>query len=129
MGTGYKRIIEDCDAGEYPHPEWQELSTVLRIKFQPHPIQVESVAETGKLEQVGTKSALSRHQVQLLEFMKEPRSLRELMTLLGWTDRTKFRNKFIKHLLDQDLIKMTVPDRPTSRNQKYLTAENTNTEG
>ncbi|MBN1552346.1 putative DNA binding domain-containing protein [bacterium] len=34
-GTGYRRIIEDCDAGGYPHPEWQELSTVIRIKFSP----------------------------------------------------------------------------------------------
>ena len=128
-GTGYKRIIEDCDGGGYPHPEWQELSTAMRIKFQPHPIQVESGAGTRKMDQVGTKSALSRHQVQLLEFMKEPRSLREMMTLLGWTDRTKFRLKFIKPLLDRDLVKMTVPAKPTSRNQKYFAAENTNTKG
>ena len=65
------------------------------------------------------QSALSRHQVQLLEFIKKPRSFREMMNLLGWTDRTKFRKKYIKPLLNLNLVKMTVPDKPTSRNQKY----------
>ncbi len=122
-GTGYKRIIEDCDSGGYPHPEWQELSTVMRVKFRPHLTDVDAGAKKEILEHDGTKSALSRHQVQLLEFMKEPRSLKEMMSLLGWKDRTKFRTRFIKPLLEKNLIQMTAPEKPTSSKQKYIVSE------
>ena len=36
-GSGYKRILEACRAGGYPEPEWQELGTVVKIVFRPHP--------------------------------------------------------------------------------------------
>ncbi len=35
-GTGYHRIMEDCRAGGYPAPEWEELGPVLRVVFRPH---------------------------------------------------------------------------------------------
>lgn len=41
------------------------------------------------------------------------------MALAGKTNRTKFRDQVIKPLLDEGLIAMTLPDKPTSRLQKY----------
>ena len=39
------------------------------------------------------------------------------------SDRTKFRKKYIYPLSEADVIQMTIPDKPNSRNQKYqLTA-------
>jgi ATP-dependent DNA helicase RecG len=35
-GTGYRRVMEDCRAGGYPEPEWQELGPALRVVFRPH---------------------------------------------------------------------------------------------
>ena len=35
-GTGYQRIMKDCQAGGYPAPEWEELGPVLRVVFRPH---------------------------------------------------------------------------------------------
>jgi len=35
-GTGYRRVLEDCRAGGYPAPEWQELGPALRVVFRPH---------------------------------------------------------------------------------------------
>lgn len=40
-GTGYRRVLEDCEAGGYPPPEWQELGPVLRVVFRPHPLAVD----------------------------------------------------------------------------------------
>jgi len=37
-GTGYRRVLEDCRAGGYPSPEWQELGPALRVVFRPHPL-------------------------------------------------------------------------------------------
>lgn len=36
-GTGYRRVIEDCHAGGYPAPEWEERGSTLRVVFRPHP--------------------------------------------------------------------------------------------
>ena len=45
------------------------------------------------------------------------------MEALDWKHRTKFRNKFIHPLLETELIKMTIPDKPQSPNQQYVITE------
>lgn len=45
------------------------------------------------------------------------------MSIFGRANRTKFRDQVLKPLMEGGLIEMTIPDRPTSSNQKYrLTA-------
>ena len=46
-------------------------------------------------------------------------SLKDIMTLAGRSNRTKFRDQFVKPLLEAGLLEMTVPDKPKSRLQKY----------
>ena len=41
------------------------------------------------------------------------------MALAGRSNRTKFRDQVLKPLLDGGFIAMTIPDKPTSRLQKY----------
>lgn len=36
-GSGYKRIKEVCQNEGYPEPLWEELGTVMRVTFFPHP--------------------------------------------------------------------------------------------
>jgi ATP-dependent DNA helicase RecG len=43
------------------------------------------------------------------------------MNSVGRKNRTKFREQFIKPLLDQRLLQMTIPDKPRSRLQRYRT--------
>jgi ATP-dependent DNA helicase RecG len=45
------------------------------------------------------------------------------MKLMGRTDRTKFRNQVLRPLLEDGLIEMTIPDKPTSSKQKYRLTE------
>lgn len=45
----------------------------------------------------------------------------ELMAVMGRTNRTKFRNQVLRPLLDAGWIEMTIPDKPTSRMQRYRT--------
>ena len=49
-GSGFRRIVEDCDSRGYPYPEWTELGSSVRIAFPPHPeVSASSVeAENGK---------------------------------------------------------------------------------
>jgi len=57
---------------------------------------------------------------RILEMCVTPRSRDELQILVGVTDRKHFRNAILKPLLDSGKLKMTIPDKPNSRNQKYV---------
>jgi predicted transcriptional regulator len=42
------------------------------------------------------------------------------MELAKWKDRTKFRNKYVKPLIELELLEQTIPDKPRSSNQEYF---------
>ncbi|MEL6750095.1 MAG: Fic family protein, partial [Pseudomonadota bacterium] len=42
-----------------------------------------------------------------------------LQTALGLSDRKSFRERYLKPALADKLIEMTIPDKPSSRLQKY----------
>lgn len=69
--------------------------------------------------QVGTKPALSRHQVLILEKSIVEQPLRELMAVTGRTDRTKFRRQVLGPLFQAGYVEMTRPDKPQSSKQCY----------
>jgi ATP-dependent DNA helicase RecG len=61
---------------------------------------------------------------KLLIFCQGTRTIAEMLSYMSYSDRTKFRKKYIYPLLDAEIIQMTIPNKPNSRNQKYqLTAK------
>lgn len=46
-----------------------------------------------------------------------------MMSLVGRSDRTKFRDGLVKPLLEAGLLELTIPDKPQSRLQKYRLTE------
>ena len=57
-GSGYKCIKEVCLMGGYPEPQWEELGTVLRVTFVPHP---EVINQSQPGAKISTKAALGQH--------------------------------------------------------------------
>src|SRR5205823_3357275 len=99
-GSGYKRIKEACQHGGYPEPEWEELGTVLRVTFFPHPDFATEISR----DQVGTKSELTAEARALLQLCQQPKTLVELMAALSLKNRTKFRQKYLNPLIEQGLL-------------------------
>ncbi len=86
-----------------------------------------AVAENDKgtkKDQAGTKSALSRYQVEILNKCNENSSLLDLIAISGRSDRTKFRHQVLNPLIEMGLIEMTIPDKPRSSQQKYRLTNN-----
>ena len=54
-----------------------------------------------------------------LQFCSEAKSIIEICDYLGFKDRRTVR-KIINPLLELGRLAMTVPDKPNSRNQKYI---------
>ena len=55
--------------------------------------------------------------------VKEPQTLKFLMQLTGETNRGRFKNNVIQHLIEADLIEPTVVDNPNSSKQRYALTE------
>jgi len=60
---------------------------------------------------------------KILEFCKEPRSLKETVQFLGLKHRPNFIENVLNPLLKAGLLKRTIPDKPRSRFQKYVTTK------
>ncbi|MCX9462218.1 Fic family protein, partial [Vibrio cholerae] len=43
----------------------------------------------------------------------------EIQAMLGLKDRKSFRERYLKPALEAGLIEMTLPDKPTSKVQRY----------
>jgi len=51
---------------------------------------------------------------------KEPMSIAEIMKELAYKSNKTLKRNYIKPLVEKGKLKMTIPDKPTSRNQKYI---------
>lgn len=56
----------------------------------------------------------------LLEFCVEPRSKREICAHLGFNNLTYFTRTYLNPLLETGKLLRTIPDKPSSKNQKYV---------
>lgn len=75
----------------------------------------------GATPQVTPQVGLSKEE-NLLLFCAVPRSQTEIIDFLGLSDRKHFRKAYLKPLLESGKLIMTIPDKPNSRNQKYVKA-------
>lgn len=86
----------------------------------------EPIMEEGDVFKVTiplNKNAFDRAQDRaqdILIFCKFPKSLKEIIEYFGYKNARKFREKYIQPLVDDNRLKMTIPDKPTSKNQKYI---------
>lgn len=65
---------------------------------------------------------VSTKQQQLLKFCTVARSREEMQLFIGISNRSHFSKFYLKPLLESGQLKMTIPDKPKSKNQKYVTA-------
>ena len=57
---------------------------------------------------------------QILEMCIEPKSIMEIMKNLGYKSNKTLKRNYIRPLLETGKLIMTIPDKPTSKNQKYI---------
>lgn len=105
----------------------------LRLRFAQVTEQdgTESLNKSGpSQDQVGTKSGLSRDQIgtglglsieqrELMARMDAEHDIATLMSWVGRSNRSKFRDVVLSPLLTLGLVEMTIPDKPNSSKQRY----------
>jgi ATP-dependent DNA helicase RecG len=73
-------------------------------------------------EQVGIQDDVQVIQNKILEYCVLPRSKTDIASHCGYKSIRSFTRIYLNPLLVSGLMQMTIPDKPTSRNQRYITA-------
>ena len=120
LGSGIPRILEVYSKNVF---EIRESFVRIVLPYAKPLVSLRDISEQSPgltiTPQVGTKSALSRHQVEILHKCRDDSALVDLMAVTGRSDRTKFRDQVLRPLLEAGLIEMTIPDKPRSSKQRY----------
>jgi ATP-dependent DNA helicase RecG len=56
----------------------------------------------------------------IIQYCAVPRTKKEITNHFGFADERGFAKRHLKLLLDSNKIVMTIPDKPKSKNQKYV---------
>lgn len=82
--------------------------------------QVTEQVEGKSTDQVSPLRELSSAQWTIVGHADAPRSLAELMQIAGYTQRPHFKAAHLEPLITGGILRMTVPDKPTSSKQRYV---------
>ena len=140
-GRGVPKITEIYGESTY---EFREQSIVVSIPFtrvqeeemthdttqdkvKTPQVEGENTLVEGKMthdspqDKVKTpQDVIAIREKNILAFCVEPRAFYEIMEMLELKDRKTVR-KYVQPLVEQGRLAMTVPDKPNSKNQKYIT--------
>lgn len=75
---------------------------------------------TSSHDEIHDQSNIMTPQEKVFEYCKSPKSIAEIANMLGVNDRRWVRKKYIAPFIGTKL-QMTIPDKPNSQNQKYIT--------
>lgn len=82
-----------------------------------------SVSELGDENRNAIRDRVSASIIKVLQYCKEPKSSDEIFEEIGLYKNTKNHNHHIKPLIEVGWLKLTLPNKPTSKNQKYYTTD------
>ena len=147
-GTGLPRLFRNCEEMGLPRPEFTEFGDGIKViiyrtktgtetdtndtkrdaneKVNTQVITQDDEKNTQVITQDNEKNTQDKPMSlpiteQIVEYCREPRNILEIAGYLGYKERKTVR-KFLAPLIEQGIIVMTVPDKPNSRYQKYITA-------
>ena len=122
-GRGFDKIREACAKYDAPLPEYNISASGIMVlcKACDKYLDLMYDEEDLHLGQSERNHDQNGHDVvmMILDFCKEAKSIPEIMKQFGFDSRTSFRRKYLNTLVKEGRLKMTLPDKPKSKNQKY----------
>lgn len=84
--------------------------------------QIDKVLDELCAQMDGNSGQLTEYVKKLLEIMEYdiPYTSHALMEKLGLRSREGFRRNYLRPAIELNLVRMTIPDKPNSRNQQYI---------
>ncbi len=123
-GSGLKKILTETKKlpgyTDKMRPEFYSTPTDFRVVLK----NVNYIEGNGQDngQDDGQDIGQDEWRDRLVDFCSESRTREEMQNYMGISSKTSFRRIFLKPLLKSGKLKMTLPDKPNSGNQKYIKA-------
>lgn len=124
-GSGFRRITEACQKSNTKVKFEIRKNGFMVIFYRKTDEELFDLTEENKKTQENAqethkKRTRNTQEDFILDFCNEPRSLKEILEHCGYKNARNFREKYINPLLKDEKLKMTIPEQPKNRNQKYI---------
>ena len=115
-GRGFDKIKEACAKYDGRLPEYNISVSGIMVLCNACDKYLDLMNEDedshlGQSDQDVTK--------MIITFCKQPHSAKEIMEYIKINDRSFFRRHYLNPMIKTGQLKMTIPDKPKSGNQKY----------
>lgn len=118
-GRGTLKIRDQLAKAGLAAPEFESGHGEVLVRFR---AAVAAQLARSRTEQV-TEQVSEQVAVRILEYCCQPQRAKEIQELVGLRSRETFRANYLRPLVDGGWLAMTVPDKPHSRNQRYVTTD------
>lgn len=124
-GSGFRRITEVCQKSNTKVKFEIRKNGFMVIFYRKTDDELFDLTQENKKTQENAqethkKRTRNAQEDFILDFCNEARSLKEILEYCGYKNARSFREKYINPLLKDEKLKMTIPDQPKNRNQKYI---------
>ena len=125
-GSGLKKIISETEMLPGYKPEFKPefLSTAMDFKVTFKNLNYDPNLNDSVSDQVSDQVSPKDIAQSILEFCATEKNKQEICSFVGYKNLTYFTRKYLKPLILSGQLKMTVPSKPNSKNQKYITISN-----
>lgn len=134
-GSGFRRITEACQKSNTKVKFEIRKNGFMVIFYRKTDEELMDLTGENKNAQVNAQDKDKNAQVNahdnqkviikvneknIIDFCADPKSLKEIIEYFGYKNARGFREKYINPLLKENKLRQTIPDKPRSRNQKYI---------
>lgn len=119
-GRGFEKIREACALYDGPLPEYEINEAGIMALCKACDKYLGLLRNDGQHPDHYPNQNGQDLNKQIIDFCKEPKSVQEIMDEFYFDSRTSFRRKYLTPMLKNGVLKMTIPEKPSSKNQKYF---------
>lgn len=122
-GRGFEKIKEACRKYNGPLPEYEmneEGIMVLCRACDKYRALLCRKNNPVHNEQDNEQDSEQDMMAAIVSFCSTPKSSNDIIGHFGFPNRSYFKRHFLDKMLQNGMLKMTLPDKPSSRKQKYF---------
>lgn len=116
FGEGVDRMYLEMKEAGLPEPEYRTEAFMVYATIRNKNRQATSTPQVKP--QVKPQDEII---MKVLRFCSVPRKKVDIVNYCGYKDRRRFTDKYLKPLLESGALEMTIPDKPNSSKQMYVT--------
>ena len=119
-GRGFEKIREACALYDGPLPEYEINEAGIMVLCKACDRYLRLLRDDGQHPEHHPNQNGQDVNKLIIDFCKDPKSVQEIMDEFDFDSRTSFRRKYLTPMLKNGVLKMTIPEKPSSKNQKYF---------